>query len=195
VKKAMIWMTLVVLASFAADAARATDQEPDILLLDGERVEVNTSPLRRLVQQGALRLPTPDALSSSNGRGYVATWEIRDGRLLLTRLTILLKPQRAPPATEAVATDVLSSVFGTASAVHAEWYSGALVIPHAGLQGHARSPHAPHARYTVLGIERGHVVSRANLDAAQFDALRTGRASESSFEAKGDECIRPPAFL
>jgi hypothetical protein len=62
--------------------APMTAQIPDVLLVNGETVPLFTNPLDGYL--GSLGDGWPFATTSTaNWRGYIASWEIRDGRLLL----------------------------------------------------------------------------------------------------------------
>ncbi len=114
-----------------------TAQAPDVLILDGEALPLFTNPLEAHLEQCVGERPFVSR-HTANWRGYVATWEIRDGALWLVRLRgwhISLRPRTPVAPTEELpgldGPDVpLSQLFaGQAGAVKATWYSGTLRVP------------------------------------------------------------------
>ena len=123
-------LALVVLSCLVS-SSRATDQEGDHLIYDGVSHGIYVYPLEscnpkargRLLHQGPW-----DPWCSANLRGYVATWEIAEGKLWLTKVTTLddeLKdwdknntiPESAFPG------EVVDG------RVHAKWFTGTLYSP------------------------------------------------------------------
>ena len=178
-------LLLLSLLAFAPRAADATAQEPDLLLMDGEPVSLNTNPLSPWLQSHPKALPEPGVISSSRWRGYVASWEIRDEQLWLTRVEMELPDRDSDPdpncggepvCFDASTQDVLPQLFPGRSELVAEWYSGALIIPRGELVDYVHMGYgSTYERYLVLVIDDGRVVSRRELDADGFLALRQRR--------------------
>jgi len=63
-----------------------TAQTPERIILDGRPRSLFADPLYRLTARCRLDLSRPDHRSTANYRGYIGTWEIRDGRLYLVHL-------------------------------------------------------------------------------------------------------------
>ena len=63
-----------------------TAQTPERIIVDGRPRRLNARPLDRLAEDRGLDLADPKGWSTANYRGYVGTWELRDGRLILVHL-------------------------------------------------------------------------------------------------------------
>jgi hypothetical protein len=120
VKNIFTGLFLIILAG----NAQATAQVPDILLYQGQAQPLLTNPLEAYFSS---RRPKPDTLfrfsCTANWRGYVATWEIKEGSLYLVRLTEGTCDQDAPEIP-------LAKLFPDRQApVRADWFSGVLRVP------------------------------------------------------------------
>lgn len=76
---AIMLLSLVVTAS-------ASGQDGDILIFDGQTYEIPVFPLEEykpIAERKIKLMIEPCTMSSANLRGYVATWEISDGKLWL----------------------------------------------------------------------------------------------------------------
>lgn len=66
----------------------ATGQQGDLILIDGKEFPLLVTPLEDYYTgEKEKERPSFPALGTSNWRGYVATWEIRDGRLYLAKVS------------------------------------------------------------------------------------------------------------
>ncbi len=99
----------------------ATRQQPDILSYRGKELRLSTgwghpSPLETYYLQA--REPYPfSMLSTGNYRGHVATWEIKNGKLLLTRIAI---------EDSIIAPNELSVFTNMGEQVKAIWFNGVI---------------------------------------------------------------------
>lgn len=163
-----------------SQATHATAQEPDLLLLDGERVALNTNPLRPYLEAHPKRLPRSEATSTANWRGYIATFVIRDDVLIADKVEISVPDPTAgddewPYRQE----DVSRAVFQGQDELMASWYSGTLVIPRGEVVSYVHMGYgSTYERYTLLKIVEGRLVSRRDLEHAQFIKFR-----DAQFEA------------
>lgn len=102
-------------------------QIPDIVFLNGEAMSLYTNPLEQYWPLRGKKRP-PFVLSFECVRGYVATWEITDGQLLLREIKGTFRRRkffwrkRNVPYT-------MKRLFPRASRVKATWFSGRLRIP------------------------------------------------------------------
>src|SRR5215470_17076950 len=108
----------------------ATAQEGDVLLLDGKAYRIYTNPLDPYLQDHPKALPEATVVSTSLWRGYVATWQIEDGRLLLVDVRIL-KSVRKPGEKDwsSELSSVMSTMFPGQKKILASWFSGHVIVP------------------------------------------------------------------
>src|SRR5512143_823460 len=81
-------VVLLVTVLFSCISAFATAQMGDKLVLDGKDYFIHTNPLEIYLVKHPGLLPKGGVVSSANWRGYVATWTVKDDRLVLTDVQI-----------------------------------------------------------------------------------------------------------
>jgi len=143
-----------------------TAQAPDTIVLDGEERILLTNPLEPFLEKNPNVLPEPTVVSTGLWRGYVAAWQIADGRLFLRSI-------RIPASIGGRFRDVTAEVFDRERPIPAEWYSGYLVVATGKL---ARYEHMGYAslyrRYAVLRIDQGRVLELSKMTAREFVSFR-----------------------
>ncbi|CAG1020056.1 hypothetical protein DOJK_00048 [Patescibacteria group bacterium] len=120
--KHLIYLLLLYLV--LSNKVFATAQFPDLLIYEGETVGIFTNPLEMYFDE---KHPRPDELfkfsCTANWRGYLATWEIKEGVLYLVKLVDGSCGENAPEIP-------LSKLFPNQTApIKATWFSGELKIP------------------------------------------------------------------
>lgn len=157
---------LPLLASLGlAAAARGAFQMPDVLFHESRSWEIAVYPLDdwEPVRTGELSLWwTPNTVFAANLRGYVAAWEIADGRLWLTGIEGCQGPFMGDyrPAT-------LASLFpdqADQTRIPADWFTGRLFYPSFRFGDHllplGETRREAQAQWTIA-VERGRVVGIA----------------------------------
>ncbi len=158
----------------------ATQQEPDFLLVDGQKLELldpyyyhTGYPLDDFFSE---KNPRPEffhkegSRSTGNGRGYVATWEIKEGKLYLAKVE---KTYRLDDDIRIIPAERFMP--GKAYPVFADWFSGVL--------------QAVESRYSqeiiFYSVKHGALSSRSILEFTQFN--RRYRSQEDiDWRAQGD---------
>lgn len=98
--------------------------------MDGEKRYINTNPLEPYLAANPGLLPKSNIISTGNWRGYIATWEIRDGLLLLVDVEILAELDS--PTNDRLSSEyrsVFSEMFPGYDSLPADWFTGNLIIP------------------------------------------------------------------
>src|SRR5215472_8189482 len=88
----------------------ATAQVGDILLLNGKKVSIFTNPLEPFLEQNPGVLSKSTIISTENWRGYLATWQVKNDRFMLTNIEILDASTRTDPDESFLDSIKLSSV-------------------------------------------------------------------------------------
>ena len=158
----------------------ATVQVPDVIIIDGKNENLDTNPLAPYLSAYPNVIPKSDHPTADNWRGYVATWEILDGKLLLRRIDVAFRNPKAPPNEDArIIKNVIHKIFPDSSHPAATWYSGALVIPRGKLVKYVHIGYgATYERYTIVTVNQGVVARKLDLSAEDFAKYR-----ESQFQA------------
>jgi hypothetical protein len=172
-----ILSALLIACALAPPPAGATAQVADVLVLDGEKVPLHTNPLQPYLDANPESVPKFSPGSTANWRGYVATFAIRNGMLIVDRVEVS-RWEKAAGREESVrrVEDVVTRVFGGRDDVPATWYTGVLVIPRGRLVNYVHMGYgSTYERYTVIRVQSGHVLQRLDMTAEEFDAYRKAR--------------------
>lgn len=153
-------------------AAMATAQQPDRILLAGEHHALLSNPLEQYLRQHpGLDLQTLDGadvvcMHSANHHGYIATFQIREGQLLLEDIV--------PSACEGKeAKSLRRALFGTGKAVPAVWFTGILVVPSGERIGYVHLGYgSTYERYRLHRVENGLVVETTTMEADPYSRYR-----------------------
>src|SRR5256885_10172569 len=113
----------------------ATGQRGDILFLDGKKHFIFTNPLSPFLDKNPEKLPESKIVSTSLWRGYVATWEVRNDRLVLIDVGMLRSDSDDLRS-------VMSEMFPSQKDVLADWYSGHVIIPNGKLLNYVHMGYA-----------------------------------------------------
>ena len=157
-----------------APHAMATVQAPDVIIIDGKHERLDTNPLTPYLSAYPKAIPRPDEAAADNWRGYVATWEILDGKLLLRRIDVTLRNPEAPPGKEPrMIKNVIHKVFPGSGDLVAAWFSGRLVIPKGKLLKYVHTGYgSTYESYTLITVNRGTVSGKLDLSAEEFEKFR-----------------------
>ncbi|MBT4819934.1 MAG: hypothetical protein HN742_18315 [Lentisphaerae bacterium] len=153
--------------------ASATEQSPDYVVLETRLLRLSSEPLEFYAWPDGQRPDfwvAPGRKDTSNGKGYVALWEIADSTLFLkavdSYVPLPLEPamiengKHLGPRWQHLTLGQLFPGKVVRGRVLASWYSGVLVIPLGEPLEH-EGPHGTlHEREVVLHVERGQVVKR-----------------------------------
>ena len=127
----------------------ATTQFSDILYINGQKNSLVSLPLEQYYGPTNPR-PKFRAPNTATWRGYIATWEIDRG-------VLYLKAIRAWTGQSEVGLEALFP--GQKGPVPAIWFTGKLIVPHGKMLKPA-VPHPIYAKYLMIMVEKGRVVSQ-----------------------------------
>ena len=159
----MMKITMVMILLLVPMHVFATAQIPDRMLYQGETYPLFTEPLEQYFSEQA---PRREALFPSVctacWRGYVATWEVKENYLYITKL---VAGTCRPDASEIP----LATIFpGQTAPVKAVWFSGELRIPQGKLLRYERRGFgAVYERELYVTIKKGRLVHEMVIDNAK----------------------------
>ena len=160
--------------------ATTTAQWPETLLFEGKEYSLHSNPLKPYLADHPDLVPKSTIISSANWRGYIATWEIRNGQLLLVDV-LILKPGDEPDEygiTHSKYVSVFDEMFPDREYLHAVWYTGNLIIPNGKLKRYVHLGWAStYKKYLLATVVDGTVTK---VWAAKFKDFMKFR--ESQFE-------------
>jgi len=170
-------INLVLLSSVLLSSAFvfATEQMGDTLFLNGKKYFTYTYPLQAFLLENLEKLPqSSDEFFSDSGnrRGYLATWEIKEGHLVLTDIATLHAVRR-PGLLDIKYGSVMSKIFPGQKEVQADAFTGYLIL----LNGkHVDDIYAAdtflYEQYVILRVEQGVATSNLAIDTAGFIKFR-----------------------
>lgn len=178
-------LTLLLAICAFPQFAHATAQMPDKLILDGEEVPLHTNPLQPYLYAHRDEVPKFRSMTSANWRGYVATFAIRDGYLIVDKVEVRMRedgakrgkdPEQKEYRLEPPMEDIVTQVFNGRDDVPATWYTGALVIPRGEVINYIHMGYGSTSeRYTLLRVREGRVIERLDMGAGDFTVYRKQR--------------------
>jgi hypothetical protein len=144
-----------------------TAQMPDLIVIDGVDHSLFSEPLEAYYQPD--KRPNFIPQNTANWRGYLASWEVRDGRLYLTKIV-----GQACSVKEAMDCPLLrrsnvrlNDLFPDArkGPVFAGWFSGTLRVPTGALMRYRHMSYDSLYEFDLLVVvEKGVVVSTSTRD-------------------------------
>lgn len=178
IQKQILYVPLIIM--LLCSSAYATAQTPEILFYEDTPYKLyNTHPLESFYKSRNDRPEfhiEPDAISTGNYRGYVGTWEIKDGELLLIGINGWILEGE-----EWVMAD-LGTLFGDKYKeyrVAATWFTGEIRLTYGKRVVNNRGFGDIYEWETVLKIESGKVVDKETIDNKK-DALLINAAREGN---------------
>ena len=162
---------MLCLAMALAPAVKATAQLSDLLIVKGKEFALNTNPLEAELQKKQWTPPEDALISTANWRGYLATWEIKDGKLFLKDVTIAV----GDPKEERGVTNksITGDLYPGAAEVFADWYTGALIVPDGEMTRYVHMGYgSSFDHYQVFRVQAGKVVEHLSMTGAEFEAYK-----------------------
>ncbi len=148
-------MALAILGLLSPGAALATAQFPDILYIEGQKHSLMTNPLEQYYSLPGNPRPQFRAPNTATWRGYIATWEIDQGRLFLK--SIRAWTERGEVGLEALFP-------GQKAPIPANWFTGKLRVPQGKIIKPGVGYRAVYEKELIIDIEKGRVGRRELID-------------------------------
>lgn len=168
---------LAILVLSIAPAAQATAQVPDLLIVDGKEFALNTNPLESQLEQKQWKPPEEAMTSTANWRGYVATWEVKEGKLFLKEVAIMVSDPKSDGKYRRKV--ITSDLYPDVPEVHAAWYTGALIVPDGNMTEYVHMGYgSSFDHYQVFRVRAGQVIERLSMTDAQFGAYKEKKFAE-----------------
>jgi hypothetical protein len=161
-------MVAVVVASalvVAPETLRATAQVPDRIEIDGKPYALLVNPLEDYFDRHPERRPSSPARSSSNWRGYVATFAIVNDQLVVANVHVTLGTGERR--------SVLAEVFPGDARPVVKWFTGNLVVGDGEVVRYVHMGYgSEYERYIVVTVKAGAAAKPRRLSHAEFGAFR-----------------------
>ncbi|CAN4278000.1 hypothetical protein LJR125_000861 [Pseudoxanthomonas sp. LjRoot125] len=169
--KVLANVLMVCLAMAIAPAVKATAQLSDLLILEGKEFALNTNPLANQLQKKQWKPPKEALISSANWRGYLATWEIKGGKLFLKDVSIaVINPKDEH---DDIRKSITRDLYPGAAEVFADWYTGALIVPDGKMTRYVHMGYgSSFDHYQVFRVHAGKIVEHLSMTDAEFEAYK-----------------------
>jgi hypothetical protein len=146
---------------------RMTAQLPDKITVDGEVLSLYSNPLEQYWINGKRKKRPDFCLSEECKRGYIASWEIKDERLYLTKIDGTVRKWFFFTGTKTIPCSLktVSSNWKNANRIEATWYTGKMRVPLGSMTRF--DDHDYDSRFEkemIITVEGGAVVKVAILD-------------------------------
>ncbi len=137
--------------------AFSTAQYPDKIIYQGKEYSLHSNPLESFFEKHPERKPRGGVMSTALWRGYVATFEVRDGQLFLKDIEIQVQDSTSTDF-DTVWKSVRAKVFPNQAEIKIDWLSGLLVIPHGKLVNYVHMGYgSTYENYILLEVDKGDV--------------------------------------
>jgi hypothetical protein len=157
---------------FCHSGASASAQSGDILIVAGEKHEIFSNPLEPWLEERPDLRPQPEVEWSDLWRGYIATWAIDDGRLMLIDVEVRV-PRSDPRQPLPKHRSVMSEMFPEEHTVFADWFTGYLIQPGGKVRKYIHRGYASiYRRYTIYTVTAGIVTETRNMTSRQYRRFR-----------------------
>ena len=161
----------IILFSLISFDCFATAQIPDSIEINDVKYRLKTNPLEKYLTEIKWTKPDNATFSSANWRGYLASWKIEAGNMLLEDVTIRLSRKSIDEPRKTVS--ILNTIFPSKKSVIANWYSGVLIVPYGEMTNYVHMGYgSSYENYIVLRINNGVVIEHLDLAAAEFETYK-----------------------
>lgn len=159
----MRWTAVIVVPCFllVAPRALATAQYPDRIFFEGKEYDLLANPMEPFFKKYPDKRPRVTHPSTALWRGYVATFELADKRLMLKDIKVAAESDGEGEPWKSVRGELLPQ--GQAMAI--DWFDGILIIPNGELL--RRRPMGYESRYSgyiLLEVRQGKLTGERKLD-------------------------------
>ena len=161
--------TLMVLATLLLPAvAKATAQQPDILIYKGKTYALFANPLESFYKsekERPLFRVRPNVMSTGNWRGYVATWKIENNLLFLVKLDAWICRDWNGNTCRKVSLPRLFGKRYRKGKILADWFSGTLTMPDGKMLQYVHLGYGSvYERQITLEVKGAKVVAESTVD-------------------------------
>ncbi len=165
--KKRLLITLVLLCICAG--AFSTAQIPDKIIYQGKEYALHSNPLEKFFDKYPERRPRGSIISTALWRGYVATFEVKDGQLFLKDIEIMIEKKGFDTEWKSV----LEDVFPGEKEIKITWLTGLLVIPDGELINYVHMGYAStYERYILLEVYTGNLKAERKYDHNEYSQFR-----------------------
>jgi hypothetical protein len=162
---------LMLLAVVSLTMLRATAQEADIISYNDSQYGLLCNPLDSFFKLYPDKKSHGNVVSSSNWKGYIATWEIKNQHLYLLDVTVEVSDETGNHFSQTKS--VLHEVFPDQNEVVADWYDGLLIIPIGKMVGYVHMEYgSSFEEYLLIQVKKGEVIKEKMFNNEDYFSFR-----------------------
>lgn len=167
----VILTLVVVFVAAASTKGNVTAQYPDKIIYKGKEHSLHSNPMEVYFAKHPEKKPRSGIISSALWRGYVATFEIADGSLLLKDVEIkVTNPDREH---DFIFRSVIEQVVPAGERLKIDWFNGLLVLPEGKIVNYVHMGYgSTYERYTLLAVEKGVFKSERDFGYKEYEAFK-----------------------
>lgn len=176
---------ILVVTLFLSVTAFATAQYPDKIFYEGKEYMLHSNPMEAYFARYPDKKPKSGMRSTALWRGYIASFEIKDGQVLLKDIEIMVKTPTTDKEFERGWKSVLKDVIQDSKPLKIDWFTGLLVLPEGKIVDYVHMGYgSTYEKYTLLEISAGDFKKVKSFSHEEYSAFR-----ERQFQAfkKTDE--------
>lgn len=168
--KALLTVLLTILLKFITFA---TAQYPDKIIYKGKTYDMHSNPLESYFTQHPEKRPREGMSSTALWRGYIATFEARNGTLYLKDIEVMVRDTCRKDGYDLKFKSVLEQVFPGQTDIKVDWLTGILVIPYGKLVNYVHMGYgSTYKHYILLEIDKGDVKKDKHLGYTKYEAFK-----------------------
>lgn len=167
----IIWLLL--LSLIVGLNALATAQSPDKIIYNGKEYSLYSNPLEEFFDKNPDKRPKGGIMSTGLWRGYIATYEIKDGKLYLKDIEIMYSDTTSKGSDNYKWRSVLKEVFPDTENIKIDWLTGLLVIPNGELVNYVHMGYgSTYKRYILLEIDKGELKKERTYKYKEYEKFK-----------------------
>lgn len=167
---------IILLLSYAVQDVSATAQIPDRLIYKGKSYNLHNNPLEAYFKEYPRKRPEGDVSSTALWRGYIATFEIQNGLLILKDLQIEVyehQEGREEWAPNTTLKSVLKEVFPKKDTIKIDWCTQILILPSGKIKNYVHQGYASiFEQYVLLEMKEGRLMQEKEFDTEGYLAFK-----------------------
>lgn len=164
----------IILSLCISGQALATAQQPDYIIYKGKKYPMFSNPLEAYFEAHPEQKPQPTIISTALWRGYIATFEVKDGELRVKDIEIYYTDtSTADPFGSTSLKSVMDEVFPNQEIVKVDWFTGLLVIPRGRMLQYVHMGYgSTFSKYTILEIKEGCLTNEKKFRHRQYQQFK-----------------------
>ena len=181
----MKYLLVVLIMILTAISVYATAQMPDKIIYKGNEYKLNCNPLERFFEKHPEKRPKTNCQSTALWRGYVATFEVKDGNLFLNDIKIEYYDSNDKEMKSSKWKSVINDIFPNQKNIKVDWFTGLLVIPDGKMVDYVHMGYSStFEKYNILEIHKGSLTKEKHFNNKEYKKFK---AKQFKYFKKTDE--------